>query len=519
VRRRIRPTLIALSALLASNPVAAQRRVWQTDERFLVSDGGLLGAVAVSTRNVYAAAPGAILVYDILQSRWATPMPLPVQIAPLRVSALAWDPASGALWLGTENGDLVTVVPGFGQWDHAPAVLRGAVEAIVAFPRDGGVYVRSGGEWQRVRSGSLMAEPVGAVPPTVAAGAEAMPADPYFRAASGTLGIDPERRRWPLTDVAAGANPGEYWVATGGGGLLHFDSRLDRREWLRYGLAGRGAAAMARFGATIWFGGDGRGARTGVASASTDLSSWRQYDASEGAPRGFVAEIVSFGDRLWFASSDGLYRLDAAAGRDTWSRLTARDGLASESVRSLLVAGDFLWAGTDRGLSAFDANGKPEVGPLLPGRRVSRMVLRADTMIVGNDDGLWSLSISAAAAQTPLRRAAGAVRGRVLDLALLEDTLWVITDGGLYRVAGSSPGPLRDAALQRIGEPYRLAVAEGRLWVAGRRGIAHRDPVNGTWEAFTVPADIPPGPVVDVLAVGDDVWAATPGGAVRLRWR
>jgi len=30
---------------------------------------------------------------------------------------------------------------------------------------------------------------------------------------------------------------------------------------------------------------------------------------------------------------------------------------------------------------------------------------------------------------------------------------------------------------------------------------------------------VPASPVVDVLVDGDHVWAATPAGAIRLRWR
>jgi hypothetical protein len=78
---------------------------------------------------------------------------------------------------------------------------------------------------------------------------------------------------------------------------------------------------------------------------------------------------------------------------------------------------------------------------------------------------------------------------------------------------------LRDPALARIGNAYRLAASAGYLWAAGPGGIAYRDPASGAWTAFTVPADLPAGPAVDVVQVGDDVWAATPAGAIRLRWR
>ena len=109
--------------------------------------------------------------------------------------------------------------------------------------------------------------------------------------------------------------------------------------------------------------------------------------------------------------------------------------------------------------------------------------------------------------------------GSAVDVVTGAQT-WVLTDVGLFRLDPAGvQGPAANAALQRIGPPVRLAADENGVWVAGPAGIAHRDPVSGVWEAFTVPADIPTGPIFDVVPVGDDVWIGTPAGALRLRWR
>jgi hypothetical protein len=96
--------------------------------------------------------------------------------------------------------------------------------------------------------------------------------------------------------------------------------------------------------------------------------------------------------------------------------------------------------------------------------------------------------------------------------------MFVISAEGVIDVDGTG-APIRDAVLDRIGPPYRLALADGRLWVAGPAGIAHRDPSTRAWQAFSVPEDVPAGPVVDVVPDGEWVWAATMAGAARLRWR
>jgi ligand-binding sensor domain-containing protein len=409
-----------------------------------------------------------------------------------------------------------TTVPGFLQWDRVSVFARGRVEAIVASSRDAAMFIRAGGEWHVVRSGALIADglPAGGVPAAVLAAAEA-PADPYFRSAMGTLRLDASGYLWTLTDVERGDGAGEYWIATSGGGLQRFDSRTSRREWYRFGLTGTGVASIATLSGRLWFGGDGRGERTGVSRATPDLIEWQQYDATRGAPRGFVAEVTEFGGSTWFAASDGLYRLRPGAGEaGEWSRLVARSGLPSDRVRSLQVAGGLLWVGTDQGLSAFDTSGHRAVGSLLPGLRISRMGARNDTLFVASETGIWALPLSAGA-QTPLR---GVLRRPVADLVIDGDDVWLIAGEQLYR-SESAGAPERDPALERIGPPFRLALQDGRLWVAGPRGIAHRDPVTGAWEAFTTPADIPAGPVLDVVPTGNDVWAATPLGAVRLRWR
>jgi ligand-binding sensor domain-containing protein len=109
--------------------------------------------------------------------------------------------------------------------------------------------------------------------------------------------------------------------------------------------------------------------------------------------------------------------------------------------------------------------------------------------------------------------------GRILDLTTGTAT-WFLTRAGVYRLGQDGVrGPLRDANLERIGPLVRLAGGGRGLWVAGQGGIARLDPQSGIWESFTVPADLPSGPVLDVLSAGDDVWVATPAGAVRLRWR
>jgi ligand-binding sensor domain-containing protein len=521
-------TAIAAAGLLAftQTHAPAQQRFYSPAERTLVGDGGIVHAVAVGPFDVYGATDFGIVVHDAVRERWKTPLPLPIEMLATRPSALAFDPAAGVLWLGTAAGDIFSTSPGFDRWDRV-AGARGRVDAIVAWPQDGSVYILAGGEWLRIPGGTFFADrvPVNALPPAVEAEATRLPDDPWFRAARGTIGLDPRNRRWDLTDVAGGRQPGEFWIATDGGGIIRFDTRSVRQAWLRYGLAGTGAGSIAMLDGTVWVGTDGRDVRGGVAWTDPDLATWGQQFRDDGAPAGFVAEIVTFAGAVWFAAQDGLFRLEGVpepGGRGDWSRSTSADGLASDRVRSLAVARGSLWAGTDRGLTAFDTTGRAIRSPLFTGQRVSRMATRADTLFVATDRGLQSLVVgSPAAAATARPSPAGrspALRGRVVDVVADDSLMFAITADGIIDVSGEET-PVRDAVLDRVGPPFRLALRDGHLWVAGPRGIARRDPQSHIWQAFTVPEDVHAGPVVDVLPVGDFVWAATPAGAVRLRWR
>jgi ligand-binding sensor domain-containing protein len=106
-----------------------------------------------------------------------------------------------------------------------------------------------------------------------------------------------------------------------------------------------------------------------------------------------VYDIERYEDDLWFASDDGVVRLDTRTGetepfwlaaqkivpralavndtivavasnkgmffiyyknRSQFAReFTTEDGLASNDINSLLMDGDYIWVGTDKGLTRF----------------------------------------------------------------------------------------------------------------------------------------------------------------------
>jgi ligand-binding sensor domain-containing protein len=288
---------------------------------------------------------------------------------------------------------------------------------------------------------------------------------------------------------------------------------------LPFGLLTRGVGTIAADGEELWFGGDERGPRRGVTRADHSLQRWGHFEAQDGAPAGYVADVLPATGAVWFAASDGLYRHDRRSGR--WRRLGESDGLPTAEATALAPAPTGLWVGTRRGVVALDDAGEVAEGPLLTGQTVYRLVASRDSLWIATDVGLWVLP---AGAQAPVP-APGvenhpALRGPVIDVRPAFGSLFALTERGLYRFDGQSwRGPIAEAGQAGLGRLRALAAGDGQLWVGGDRGLARWDTETQLWTYYWVPADIPEGPVRRVLPAGEHVWLSTPAGALRLAWR
>ena len=545
----MRRALVGLVLLTcAAQTAAAQRFAWRPDDRVLLGALGELGAIAVSPWHVYGAGPTGVVVYDLLREAWAPPLPL-TQGMPLseQPTALAFDPLSDALVLGTANGTLYTYTLGFDRWDRVAGVTAGPVLFLAA--TGDGVYIAGRDGWQRLDRGGFIADriPESAVPADIRARAAdrigGRGRDPWLDAARATLGLDPALRRWPITDMAAGERPGETWLATAGGGLIRYDSRRMRADWLPIGVPGRGVSAIAIDGQNVWLGGDARGRRNGVARTSASLDRWDVFLDDDGAPRGLVRELLPVGGTLWAAADGGLYRLDAAAAagpgaprRGVWRRVTAADGLPGDRVTSVAAADDGVWVATTAGLAFVDRAGDAAPFTIAPGSSFGRIVMVGDTLWAAAQNGLWVVPHARqptirpgglvnvpearppAAFQAPGSADHPALRGGVLDAASDGARIAALTQLGVFvRDGGSWTGPHRVAEEAGLGRPARVRIDGTTLWVAGERGAAALDLATGTLDRYLVPGDVPAGPVVDVVPDGEHVWLATPLGALRLR--
>jgi ligand-binding sensor domain-containing protein len=510
-----------IAAPIAVLPAAGQDgRPWYPEDRFIITDFAELGAVAADMRRVYAAAPYGIQVYDAVAERWEAPVTAESGFpAGRRPTALAFDPMREALWLGTANGELHLYALHFGRWERHGTV-PGEVQRIVAGadPRDGAVFILTRAGWYQTDGFGLPAPAAPASVPAVAREQAQSPEerisreDPGFRAIAATVAVDGRHRRWSIADAAPGQRPGSWWLATRGAHLFHYDAWRGSASSLPFGTASRGVSALALDGDAIWYGGDGLGPRRGVTRGGLDLQQWRSWLDEDGAPRGEVRSILPLRDAVWFAASDGVYRLDRRTWR--WRRVTEGDGLAALEASALAPGGaGGLWVGTRRGIARLSPAGTVEATHPLGARRVNALHAQGDTLWIGTDAGLMALPGDGVPVRT-------AVTGRVMGIATdAAGTLWAATEDALYRRdAGDWAGPLREAGLGGAGRITTLVAAHDVLWVGGSAGIAALD-MAGVWTYYRVGADLPAGPVRALVATDGELWAGTPAGAVRLRWR
>ncbi|HSM34816.1 MAG TPA: hypothetical protein VK837_00340 [Longimicrobiales bacterium] len=484
----------------------------------LITDFSQMSALATDQRRVYAATPEGIAVFDPFAERWLDPITLedgyPFAADP---TALAYDPFADELWLATVDGRILSYSPFFGRWRDegladAPPVFE------IAFGEDVGgvVYLRESRGWSVLERGGLRARPPGGgsfeAPPRV--GPDPLDA-PGRRARGRTLTVDEAGRSWPITDAVTLMGSSDIWIGSYGGYLFRYGDFASDTKHFVYGVPGRGVGSVLATEDAVWFGGDGRGRRRGVARSDHNLDAWLQWDARiHGAPEGRVHDMASVGGTLWVAAGGGLYALKAS-GR--WSRSGTREGLPADAARALAPAAGGLWVGTERGAVFVDGAGSPGV-VIARGIRVGGLAVAGDDLWLATETGLLHAQGAATGGiGVAVRRAGDAnprLGRRTRSVAALNGAVYAAYDDGVVRV---DDGSAATVPLGSAGREVRLRAAGGRLWIGGARGARGWHPGSGDVVRYDVGRDVPVGPVHDVAVGAGGVWLATPAGALLLR--
>ena len=523
----------------ADGRIRGRGLVRRDDKVLLTRFADVLG-LAVSQRMVFVATSGGLGIFDRQFDSWLPPFTAVDGFPVGRISSMAADPATDAVWIGG-FGALLYYRPSLDQLVRT--IVPGATDVIFFDRRDAGAgaYVRSSGTWTRVSpTGFATAINPRDLPPPgerllSSTLAQVYAEFPSLRSFEGLLTRDARLRSWPVTSGARAPDRSEVWLGTYGNGVFKVDPLFNQATHEVYGLMDEGAGSVALAADGIWIAGQGgrSATRGGITFASESLQEWRWLEtpshASLDGARAY--DLAVRGTRAWLATDRGVVRMDTRRPDDAllWS---ATNGLPADDALSVAPRSDGAWVGTTRGLVFVSDSGTrkaavaraSDVGPVLAsGVSVRALLLAGDTLWMATDAGLLLLPPGDSA--RPVRSGAARLEPRldqpVRALALGDSEVVVAGEDAVYRIDRSSGRILpRWAAVDfgAVGGIRALASDDRSLWVVGPRGVLVVQRSTGVARLMSVPSEIAE-EATDVVLSRDFAWIATRDGVVRLRRR
>lgn len=503
------------------------------EDRVIIPEFTRITAVAVSQRLVFAAVDDALGIYDRQFATWLPPFTVADGFPRGRVTAMAADPASDAVWIGV-SGAVIVYRPLIDQ--ITSVIIPGPVDLIMFDRRDygGGAFIRAGGQWSKVTSTGFVS-PVGfggeELPPPSArivgsTLAQVYDEYPSLRSFDMLLTRDEQMRSWPVSAGAKAPDRSEVWLGTFGNGLFQVDPIFTRATQRPFGLLGGDAGALAPAADGVWIAtGSPFDARTGLTFASEDLQEWEWLEpAAAASMRGARAnDLVVRGRAAWLATDRGLARIDARNPADVrlWSATT---GLPADEALAVAPTFDGSWVGTARGAvfvrdSIGDRRGTQTItAPVVASGTVVRaLLLTGDTLWIGSDAGLLLLPPGGTAA---VRIATTEARlARPIHAIAWSDSVVAVADAEeVSRIVlrtGRVLPRLGAVDFRIVGGITALAIDPRTIWVGGANGVLV---VSRATNASMFFPSVAGGRarVRDILLTRDFGWVATEEGVVRL---
>ena len=524
--------------LLTASGLSAQTGGWRPDERVLITDFGIVTALARSPGSVYGATTGGLIILDESFQRLELPITVEDGYPPVAPSAMVFDHRDRSLWLAA-GGDLLQFDPFSRRFRERISVRQVVTDLVPAESSGSDLFVRMRGEWWRLDTFSRDLRR--ADPGTVLASINARPdlrarqealRDPFFlqsaQQAARTSYAGPVR----VLDVIPSRDAYGWWLGTAGESLVRYDEigRTSSRSAL--GPAGIGMAAIVATDNSIWFApAEPLDRRYAVAASTTDLQQWRAWraDSSRAVPD-LVNDMLGSPGGIWAGGESGLYWM--GDGRTEWREERAVD-LSYQPVLSLAAAtapaAEAVWVGSARGLLRVRAAGGGIDIAVMPSVAVGAVVEADDHVFVGTLHGLYSMLVPDSIGQSVQpRRVQGpaALQSPVGALAASGDTVYAGLDREVWWRAG---GESSWARLESIGKARAavsaLAIRGGVLWVGSAAELTVVEVSGGVVGRYSFGPDLPPGPrgetaIGDIAVVsGTEAWVATPAGAIRLEVR
>ena len=144
---------------------------------------------------------------------------------------------------------------------------------------------------------------------------------------------------------------GNFWMGTGGGGVIRYDGKAATSFTTAQGLASNNIRAIAEDkNGNFWFGSQGGGASFYNGRSFTKIT--KAQGLSSNNIRGIVIDDVG---NTWFATYGG--GISIYNGR-SFTNLSTKNGLASNNINCILLSKNgVVWCGTDSGVCRCDVSG------------------------------------------------------------------------------------------------------------------------------------------------------------------
>jgi len=317
-----------------------------------------------------------------------------------RVTALAVDPGTGDLWVGTF---------------------------------DRGVAVRREGEWELLGTTDGLAD---LFVTSLAVERTSDATRVLVGTQTGLTLFEAGRTRilgrvegLPDDHVAAvAASEGRMAVGTYGGGLGLYEGE-------GWSTAGRPDLPSDYVQAVTFDGRGGLWIGTRAGAVRRGMEGWTPVELPPGPPGPRITALLSDpgpgAGAVWAGTFDnGLGRWS----EESWTTLGEDDGLPSREINALALHRDTLWVGTNAGAAYFADPGFHEHPRLaaLDGIAVTALTSDGEALWLGTSRGVYRLSASGQVSHLGVRD--GLVNGHVYALARHGDRMWIGTLGGLSGV-------------------------------------------------------------------------------------
>lgn len=535
--RRI-ASLVALGSLLLAAGLEAQTGGWRTDERVLITDFGIVSALARSSGSVFAATTGGLLVLDEAFQRSELPITIEDGFPPAVPTAMVFDQRDRTLWLAAA-GALIQFDP-FSRRFRDRVTVRSVVTDLVPAEASGSdLFVRMRGEWWRLDTFSRdlrLANP-GSVLAAIDARAdlrarEEALRDPFFLDAARQVVRSSHTGPVRILDLVPSRDAYGWWLGTAGESLVLYDGigRVGSRTVV--GPAGMGMSAVVAGEEGVWFApSEPLEGRYAVALASPDLQQWRAWraDSSRAVPD-LVADLLRSPGGTWAGGESGLHWLGDE--RTAWREERDVD-LSYRPVLSLGAASgraaEAVWVGSARGLLRVRAAGGGIDISVMPSVAVGSVVEADGRVWIGTVHGLYSMLVPDSIGQSvqPSRvEGPSALRSPVGALTASGDTVYAGLDREVWWRAGHEAEWTRlEPAGRARAVVSALAIRDGVLWVGSAAELTVAEVARGVVGRYSFGPDLPPDArgrtaIADISVVSEtEAWVATPAGAVRLHVR